>query len=102
MSSTYCLSRLHPNGKLSIPVCDVAKVHNDVCEIPIEAYRDAGVNISHGRASMVTVDDVDAASHAWDMRGLLHDIDTQWGMIPGGGAYGESDNYYGPGEYDFY
>ena len=51
---------------------------------------------------MVTPEDVEAASDAWDARGILHDIDTQWGAIPGGGAYKDSDFYYGPGEYDYY
>jgi hypothetical protein len=43
-----------------------------------------------------------AALDYWDAKGILKDIDTQWGAIPGGGAYKESDFYYGPGEYDNY
>jgi len=39
-----------------------------------------------------------AASDAWDARGIAHDIDTQWGSMPGGGAYTESNHYYGEGE----
>jgi hypothetical protein len=77
-------------------------VHNDVHKILLKAYEEAGVSLSRGRASMVTTRDVDAASDAWDARGILHDIDTQWGLIPGGGAYSDSNFYYGPGEYDFY
>ena len=43
-----------------------------------------------------------AASDAWDARGIAHDIDTQWGSMPGGGAYSDSNHYYGEGEYDYY
>jgi hypothetical protein len=93
---------LHPNGKRRIPIHSVAKIHNHVCEIPLQAYEDAGVNLPRGRASMVTMEQVDAASDAWDARGILHDIDTQWGLMPQGGAYSDSDVYYGSGEYDFY
>jgi len=92
---------LHPNGKRYIPLWSVAEIHNHLCEIPVEAYTGAGVRVN-GRSTMVTVEDVEAASDAWDARGLLHDIDTQWGLMPWGGAYKESDQYFGPGEYDFY
>ncbi|KAK7047892.1 hypothetical protein VNI00_006220 [Paramarasmius palmivorus] len=37
-----------------------------------------------------------------DARALLHDIDTGFGCNPSGGAYSESDFYYGPGDYDYY
>lgn len=50
---------------------------------------------------MVTPEHVQAASDAWDARSILHEIDTQ-GLMPGGGAYKESDLYCGAGEYDFY
>ncbi|KAF8066513.1 hypothetical protein FPV67DRAFT_1190770 [Lyophyllum atratum] len=33
---------------------------------------------------------------------LLRDIDTQWGLLPGGGAYKESNHYFGPGIHDYY
>ena len=101
MISTSPHLRLHPNGKSCIPIESVAKVHNHVCEIPLNAYVEAGVSLPRGRASMVTREDVDAASDTWDARGILHDIDTQWGLMPGGGAYSDSNFYYGPGEYDF-
>jgi len=29
-----------------------------------------------------------------DARDILYDIDTQWGIMPQGGAYKESDHYY--------
>jgi len=74
----------------------------DVCEIPLQAYREAGVDLPRGNASMVTVEDVNAVSDAWDARSVAHDIDTQWGLIPGGGAYSDSNFYYGSGEYDYY
>ncbi|KDQ17945.1 hypothetical protein BOTBODRAFT_171644 [Botryobasidium botryosum FD-172 SS1] len=34
--------------------------------------------------------------------GILYDIDTQWGAMPQGGAYKDSNHYYGPGIYDYY
>ncbi|KAG6888585.1 hypothetical protein C0995_007267 [Termitomyces sp. Mi166 len=37
-----------------------------------------------------------------DLRGLLYDIDTQWGLLPGGGAYKESNHYFGCGIDDDY
>jgi len=67
--------------------------------IPIQAYHEAGVKPSRRRAP--SAKEIQAASDAWDARGILHDIDTQWGLIPGGGAYKESNHYYGAGEYDF-
>jgi len=30
-----------------------------------------------------------------DARSILEDIDTQWGLLPRGGAYKESGEYYG-------
>ena len=33
---------------------------------------------------------------------LLHDIDTAFGLKPEGGAYKESNFYYGPSIYDYY
>jgi hypothetical protein len=33
---------------------------------------------------------------------LLREIDTGFGCRPGGGAYKESNKYYGPGIYDYY
>ncbi len=87
---------LHPNGKRRIKIKDVAQVHGHVCEIPLNAYRRGNAN------SLVTPEDVEEASDHWEGIGILHDIDTQWGMIPGGGAYKESNHYYGPGEWDFY
>ena len=66
----------------------------------MEAYIDAGVASS--RNDYVTAADVESASDTWDARGLAHEIDTQWGDMPWGGAYSDSKTYYGPGDYDFY
>ena len=90
--------RLHPNGKRRIPLRSVAKTHGHVCEIPFEAYDDAGVDLSRGWTSMVTVWDVEAACAAWNARGILHDIDTQWGLMPVNGVYTSSNYYYGSAE----
>lgn len=81
-------------------VRDVKKRYGHLCEIPLQAYQEAGV--AEGRNDLVTEADVQAASDAWDARSILHEIDTQWGDMPGGGAYKDSNHYYGPGEYDYY
>lgn len=81
-------------------VKDVKKKYGHLCEIPIQAYREAGV--ASNRNDYVTEEDVGRASNAWDARSIAHDIDTQWGTMPWGGAYSDSNHYYGPGEYDFY
>jgi hypothetical protein len=60
-------------------------------------YRRAGVKVTKGRETMVTVYEYEAASDAADAddaEGLLYDIDTQWGALPNGGAYKESDHYF--------
>ncbi|KZT64981.1 hypothetical protein DAEQUDRAFT_769220 [Daedalea quercina L-15889] len=92
----------HPNGRAKIAIKDVQRVHGHVEEIPLQAYREANVNVNRGWNTLVTADEVRDASDAYDARGILHDIDTQWGMLPHGGAYKESNHYFGPGEYDFY
>lgn len=71
-----------------------------MCEIPLQAYIEAGV--ADSRNDYVTEADVEAASDAWDARSIAHDIDTQWGAMPMGGAYKGSNNYYGPGDWDFF
>ena len=98
----YIVTNLHPNYEARIPIKDVQAVYNHKAEIPLEAYRDACLDIRRGWNTLVTPEDVQEASDAWDARGVLHDIDTQWGMLPQGGAYKESNHYWGPGEYDFY
>jgi hypothetical protein len=57
-------------------------VHGHYEEIPRRCYHGA----RSGYQSLVTTEDVQAASDQFDGEGILHDIDTQWGMIPGGGA----------------
>jgi hypothetical protein len=94
--STANSQKLHPNGQRRIPVRAVAEVHGHVCEIPLEAY---GPHVRRG--SMVTPEDVERASDKWDAMGIAHDIDTQWGSIPHGGAYKESDFFYGDDPFDF-
>jgi hypothetical protein len=81
-------------------VKDVKNVYDHLCEIPIQAYREAGVASSWN--DYVTERDVEMASSSWDARSIAHEIDTQWGDMPGGGAYSDSNYYFGPGEYDFY
>ena len=81
-------------------VRDVQQRYGHLCEIPIQAYQEA--EVAHGWDDYVTAEDVQRASDAWDARSILHDIDTQWGAMPRGGAYSDSNYYYGPGEYDYY
>jgi hypothetical protein len=83
-----------------VRVRDVQKHYGHLSEIPLEAYMDAGVAWS--RNDLVSESDVEAASDAWDARGIAHDIDMQWGAMPWGGAYKDSNRYYGPGCYDYY
>jgi hypothetical protein len=78
----------------------VQKHYGHKCEIPLQAYVDAGVADSSN--DWVTEQEVEAASGAWDARSIAHEIDTQWGDMPRGAAYKDSNHYYGPGEYDFY
>ncbi|KAF6250563.1 hypothetical protein COO60DRAFT_797931 [Scenedesmus sp. NREL 46B-D3] len=77
-----------------------AAAYGHMCQIPLRAYADADVASSY--SDFVSKDDVQAASDAWDARSLAYDIDTQWGARPWGGAYKDSNTYYGPGIYDFY
>lgn len=96
-------SHKHPRTASDEGVCrvrDVKKVYGHLCEIPIRAYCDAGV--AWKRSDFVNAEDVERASGAWDARGIAHDIDTQWGDMPHGGAYKDSNHYYGPGCYDYY
>jgi hypothetical protein len=57
-------------------------VYGDCVEIPLSCYHGA----RSGYQSLVTTRDVKAASDQFDGEGILEDIDTQWGMIPEGGA----------------
>lgn len=86
----------HPDGKNFIPIEDVALVYGHVCEIPYSCYK--CIHAFHGRwrgrRTMVTAQDVQRASDQFDGEGILEDIDTQWGLLPHGGAYKESEQYY--------
>jgi len=93
----------HRNRTRAAGACqvkDVFHVYGHLCEIPLEAYREAGV--ASKWKDWVTKRDVDKASNAWDARSIAHDIDTQWGDMPCGGAYSDSNFYFGPGVYDYY
>lgn len=88
-------ARLHPNNQRRIPIADVRRVYGHQVEIPLQAYRARSWN------QKVTPEQVDYASEHFDGMGALHDIDTAFGLLPGGGAYKESNHYYGPGLLDF-
>lgn len=81
-------------------VRDVQRVYGHQCEIPLEAYAQTGV--ASDWDDFVTKSDVVAASNNWDVRSVAYDIDTQWGEMPEGGAYSNSNYFYGPGCYDYY
>lgn len=89
-------ARLHPNGKRCVPIREVAEVHGHVCEIPSHCYSAAGAYVKpwKGANTLVTVEHIERASDQFDGEGLLYDIDTQWGHLPHGGAYGDSEEYY--------
>jgi hypothetical protein len=79
-------------------VKDVHK-HFDIY-LPLQAYRAAGVADSWN--DFVSREEAEEAYDTHEVYGLAQDIDTQWGDIPGGGAYSDSNHFYGPGRYDFY
>lgn len=81
-------------------VKEVKQRYGHVCEIPLQAYMEA--EVAYSKNDFVTDQDVKAASDAWDARSIAHDIDTQWGAMPWGGAYKDSNEYWGPSEYDFF
>jgi hypothetical protein len=70
----------HPNGEYWIRLRDVSEVYGHVCTIPFEYFYTRSTN------DYVHAGDVRYASNQWDAEGILEDIDTQWGMIPEGGA----------------
>eukprot|EP00775_Hariotina_reticulata_P009997 gene9997-biopygen11968 len=82
-----------------VRVRDVQRHFGHLCQIPLEAYIEA--DVAHSWNDFVSEEDVMRASDAWDARSICYDIDTQWGDMPWGGAYSDSNHYYGPGMYDF-
>ena len=78
----------------------VQKQYGHLYEIPLEAYAEA--DVASNWTDWVSEEDVQRASDSWDARSIAHEIDTQWGSMPWGGAYSDSNEYFGPGMYDFY
>jgi hypothetical protein len=99
-----CIASLQQQGPLQqnglVRVRDVQRRYGHKCEIPLEAYIEA--DVAYSWSDFVSREDVQAASDAWDARSVAHEIDTQWGEMPWGGAYKDSNHYWGPGEYDYY
>ena len=58
----YIVTNLHPNYEARIPIKDVQAVYNHKAEIPLEAYRDACLDIRRGWNTLVTPEDVQEAS----------------------------------------
>ncbi|GCA64116.1 hypothetical protein KIPB_013226 [Kipferlia bialata] len=86
-----CVTAVRP------PLCRVRDVEE---AIPLEAY--VRVGVAQEEDDLVDPAGVDTAMNMWDNICLIHEIDTQWGSMPGGGAYSCSNYYYGPGEFDYY
>lgn len=61
--------------------------------IPLRCYRGLGVSRRRGGPIWVTKEEHDEASDQWDGESVLYEIDTQWGMLPMGGAYKDSLHY---------
>jgi hypothetical protein len=80
-----------------VRVKDVHK-HFDI-HLPLQAYRAAGVADSWN--DFVSKEEAEEAYDTHEAYGLAQDIDTQWGSIPGGGAYSDSNHFHGPGRYDY-
>ncbi|TBU30467.1 hypothetical protein BD311DRAFT_754373, partial [Dichomitus squalens] len=89
-------TQLHPNGKAKIAIRDVARVYGQSQKIPLNAFR-SGALARPKPSSMVTPaqvqqasvrasDQAQRASDYQDAMSVLHDIDTQWGALPEGGA----------------
>ena len=69
--------------------------------IRYEAFGEADVYFD-SENDLVTPEEIQRASNAWDARSIAYEIDTQWGSMPRGGAYKDSNYYYGDDEYAFY
>ena len=67
-------------------ISEVMAVYGKFFEIPLHCYSIAGADTDRwGRSAYVTPAQVREADRC-DARDILHDIDTQWGLIPEGGA----------------
>jgi len=96
-SSVILGLRLHPNGKRYIQIINVKRVYNHLHEIPLAAYGCVG------RFSLVTPENVEAASDVLASQGFFHEIDDRWEITVDNGVYtGKESDFYEPGEYDFY
>lgn len=71
----------HPNGQYWIRVRDVANVHGDSIQVPLRCYPKR----IKGQNDWVSMDDVDQASDQYDGESIMHEIDTGFGICPGGG-----------------
>ena len=68
-------------------ISEVMGVYGDLVEVPLHCYRVAGADTNRwGSSAYVTPRQVREASDRFDAEGALEDIDTQWGLIPEGGA----------------
>ncbi|TFY51687.1 hypothetical protein EVG20_g10882 [Dentipellis fragilis] len=71
--------RLHPNGKRKIRICDVEDVYGYIGELTPQCYgRNKGWN------SLVTPEEVDAASDQLDAQGVYEEAMTGFGVLDPG------------------
>jgi len=113
-------NKSHPASKWECTICQkemqadqkgahlAGKVHREAVSGPIiggSAARKKGGKSGAGqpnRRHSKESDDDDASLSTESGLGLLRDIDTAFGLLPGGGAYKESNFYYGSGIHDYY
>lgn len=96
MAKTGRSLEFHSNFDLLIPISDVLAVYDHLIAIPEHCFRNTRAFEGKWRwhRTLVTAAHVKRASDQFDGEGIARDIDTQWGLITGGGAYKESDFYY--------
>ena len=90
----------HPNGAVRIRIADVRTVYNHTPSLTLGDFRRAGIRADQGVDTLATSSQVRRALNRRhqldeddDARSVLYDIDTQWGLLPHGGAYKESERY---------
>ena len=75
-------SQITPHDNCGVRVKDVFRVKGHACEIPLEAYRRAGV--AERETDYVSDAQIEKASAMYDGMGVADDVNTQWGNVPGG------------------
>lgn len=92
--------RVHPDGNRRIKVCDIPQVYKNATDLPAQSWSDAFIALPQGYDTLITPEEYELASDAYNARDLVYNIDTQWGAVPLDGSYLDSTQWYGPGVYD--